>query len=165
MDWRIRGNYYQCKKQLSAKHREWKHGNPDKYKDYAATYYQNNRAKVIQANYRYASNRKKEDTEYTLAIVLRQRLNKALRGQYKVGSAVKDLGCSVAEFKEHLESKFMVGMSWDNYGKSGWHIDHIRPLSSFNLSDPEQFKAAAHFTNMQPLWASDNCRKSNKWSA
>jgi len=62
----------------------------------------------------------------------------------------------------HLESKFQEGMSWENYGKNGWHLDHIIPLSAFDLTDPEQLKIACHYTNIQPLWARDNLVKSNK---
>lgn len=53
-------------------------------------------------------------------------------------------------------------MSWENYGKNGWHLDHIIPLSAFDLTDPEQLKIACHYTNIQPLWARDNLVKSNK---
>jgi hypothetical protein len=91
---------------------------------------------------------------------LRSRLNKALQGNYKTGSAVRDLGCSIEELKKYLESKFQDGMTWDNYGQ--WHIDHIRPLCSFNLQDPEELKKVCHYSNLQPLWAKDNLDKRNK---
>jgi HNH endonuclease. len=54
-------------------------------------------------------------------------------------------------------------MSWDNYGRDGWHIDHIRPCASFDLTDPEQQRQCFHYTNLQPLWAADNIRKGAKW--
>lgn len=54
-------------------------------------------------------------------------------------------------------------MSWDNYGRGGWHIDHIRPLLSFDLSDTEQAKQAFHYSNLQPMWQADNIRKGAKW--
>lgn len=73
------------------------------------------------------------------------------------------VGCSTEELKVYLESKFTEGMSWSNYGKGGWHIDHIKPCSKFDLSDPEQQKQCFHYTNLQPLWAIDNIKKSNKW--
>ncbi|MEM4726061.1 MAG: hypothetical protein QXG63_03905 [Nitrososphaerales archaeon] len=77
----------------------------------------------------------------------------------KRSSSVKDLGCSLEEFKRYLESKFQPGMTWNNYGKNGWHIDHIKPLCSFDLTDTEQVKLACHYTNLQPLWWSDNLSK------
>ena len=94
-----------------------------------------------------------------LAINLRGRLSKAIRNNYKSGSAVSDLGCSIDEFKQYLESKFQLGMTWDNYGRKGWHIDHIVPLCRFDLSDIVQFKKACNFNNLQPLWAKDNLNK------
>jgi hypothetical protein len=78
----------------------------------------------------------------------------------KGGSAVKDLGCSLEELMSHLESKFTKGMNWDNYGE--WHIDHIMPLSIYDLTNELEFKKAVHYSNLQPLWAIDNLRKSNK---
>lgn len=93
---------------------------------------------------------------------LRSRLNRALRGLYKSGSAIRDLGCSIVEFKQHLESKFSPGMSWDNYGMYGWHIDHIIPLVKFNLRDPFELQKAIHYNNLQPLWAVDNLKKGIK---
>jgi len=93
---------------------------------------------------------------------LRSRLNKAIQYSYKVGSAVRDLGCTIKDFKVYLESKWLPNMSWNNYGLKGWHIDHIKPLSSFDLTNPEELKKARHYTNLQPLWEVDNLRKSSK---
>jgi hypothetical protein len=90
---------------------------------------------------------------------LRQRLCAAIRHKSKKGSAVRDLGCTIEELKQHLESQFGPGMSWENYGK--WHIDHIIPLSSFDLSKRDELLKACHYTNLQPLWAKDNIKKSN----
>lgn len=71
----------------------------------------------------------------------------------------------MAAFKVYLESLFQPGMVWENYGNDGWHIDHVRPLSSFDLLDPVQFSQACHYTNLQPLWAKDNLSKGNKWGS
>ena len=72
------------------------------------------------------------------------------------------LGCTWTEFYAYIASLFEVGMTWANYGRKGWHLDHKVPLSSFDLSIPEQLKVACHYTNLQPLWWIDNLRKSNK---
>ena len=92
--------------------------------------------------------------------LLRCRLYQAMRYEKKSVSAVKDLGITIPEFKKYLESLFAEGMSWENIGK--WHIDHIRPLSSFDLSKREEQLLACNYKNLQPLWAKDNLIKSNK---
>ena len=110
----------------------------------------------------YINNRRKYNISFKLAESLRKRLNIALKKNYKAGSAIKDLGCSVDNLKKYLESKFSNGMGWENYGVCGWHIDHIIPLSSFDLSDREQLLLACNYKNLQPLWAADNISKGNK---
>jgi len=70
------------------------------------------------------------------------------------------LGCTVEELRAHLEKQFKRGMSWSNYGR--WHIDHIRPCASFDLTDPEQQRICFHYSNLQPLWAEENMRKGAK---
>lgn len=80
----------------------------------------------------------------------------------KQSKIVQLLGCEWLEFISYIESKFQAGMSWENHGRSGWHFDHIRPLSSFDLTDQKQLAEGCHFTNVQPLWAADNVRKGGK---
>ncbi len=104
-------------------------------------------------------NRRANDVEFYLAHILRARLSNALKKDTKNGSFVKDLGCSIKELKFYLEGKFQDGMSWENRGLHGWHIDHVIPLAFFDLTDREQFLRACHYTNLQPLWAVDNIRK------
>lgn len=70
------------------------------------------------------------------------------------------VGCSLEQLKHRLEKQFAEGMSWENYGE--WHIDHIKPLSLFNLIKEEEQRKAFHYTNLQPLWARDNLSKGNK---
>jgi len=95
-----------------------------------------------------------------LKLNLRNRINKAIKRNRRGGSAVADLGCSIDELRLHLESKFQTGMSWSNYGK--WHIDHIVPLVFFNLQERVQLLKACHYTNLQPLWARENCSKGRR---
>ena len=83
------------------------------------------------------------------------------RGAYKIAKTETLLGCTVAEARAHLESQFLLGMSWDNHGE--WHIDHIKPCASFDLTDFEQQKRCMHYTNLQPLWAEDNLRKGARY--
>ena len=97
--------------------------------------------------------------QYKLAYRLRGRMRDAVKGNYKSGSAVDDLGCTIEEFKVYIENQFQEGMTWDNWTTDGWHIDHKKQLSNFDLTDREQFKEAAHYTNLQPLWWWENLEK------
>jgi hypothetical protein len=135
------------KEKVKERQRKWRKNSP-KFREHNRTY---------RRNYQRYS----RSLEQRLRDSLRGRLNSALKGNYKSGSAVRDLGCTITELKLHLESHFLPGMSWDNWGKYGWHIDHIIPLSSFDLTNPEQLKKACHYTNLQPLWWLDNIRKSD----
>jgi hypothetical protein len=107
-----------------------------------------------------------QDIQYRLARNLRIRVYYALHGRLKTGSAIKDLGCSIEFLREYIESKFRPGMNWKNWGrKEGqWSIDHILPLSSFDLKNPEEFKKACYYTNLQPMWHIENMKKGNKIS-
>lgn len=118
----------------------------------------------------YMKERKKTDIIFKLKCNLRTRINNAMnqyikKGIFKIkhGSAVKDLGCSLEEFKIHLESLFKFGMNWNNYGnKEGqWSLDHILPLSKIDLTNKDEFLRANHYTNLQPLWHFDNIKKGN----
>ena len=81
----------------------------------------------------------------------------------KAKSTLELIGCSISELRAHIEAQFKPGMTWANHGK--WHIDHIRPCASFNLTDPEQQRQCFNYKNLQPLWAEENLRKSDKWVA
>jgi len=118
--------------------------------------------KVLKQNRKRKKERRKEDIQYKLCDALRHRLYIAINNNQKKGSAVKDLGCTIPELKVYLESKFQPGMTWDNWTIDGWHIDHIKPLSNFDLTDRKQFLEACHYTNLQPLWAKDNLIKRDK---
>jgi hypothetical protein len=129
-------------------------------------YYKKNTMQIKQHQKEYYKKKKKilsDELSDKLATNLRIRLCKALHRNQKRGSAVKDLGCSIIELKQYLESKFQPRMNWNNWGKDGWHIDHIKPLSFFDLSNRNQLLEAVHYTNLQPLWASDNMSKGNKY--
>jgi hypothetical protein len=81
------------------------------------------------------------------------------RGCVKTGSNLKYLGCSAPQLAVYIEGMFKRGMAWSNYGE--WHLDHVIPLASFDLAtEPDRIKAF-HYTNLQPLWAIDNIRKSD----
>jgi len=152
------------KKHKNEYQKKWRADNPDKVakhhnnsKSYQKTYGKENRAKITKQQ----ADRLINNPLLKLKKVLRNRLLIAIKSNYKNGSAVKDLGCSIRELKIYLESKFQPGMTWENHRIKGWHIDHIVPLSKFDLSNKEEFLKACHYTNLQPLWALDNILKGN----
>lgn len=148
-----RSEYHKINKEkASLKSREWKKRNADHIRDYDKKY----KARQI-----------KENLAFRLRRILRSRACNAMRSagktsKDKAGSFVADLGCTPLELIRHIEKLFKPGMTWDNYGSRGWHIDHIRPLSLFDLTKREEFLIAGHYTNLQPLWAEENLKKGNK---
>ena len=111
---------------------------------------------------RYASQRRQNDPQFRIMGRLRTRLYQALKGcsALKSGNTKKLLGCSVEQLRYWLESLFISGMSWSNYGE--WHVDHERPCARFDLTKPSQQKKCFHYTNLRPLWAKDNLSKGAK---
>lgn len=105
------------------------------------------------------------DPQFCIARRLRASLRDALSRQdaSKVFAISKSLGCSFPYFLKYLESKFLPGMHWGN--RQLWHVDHLRPLSSFDLTNPAQQLEASHYTNLQPLWARANQSKGAKYEA
>jgi len=145
------------RQQVLDKKKTYNAANKDKTKEY----YINNKGRILSLLNDRVKKRRKNDINFRIASNLRTRLCRAIDANYKTGSAVSDLGCSVAELKSYLEDRFQEGMSWDNWGVNGWHIDHVIPLSSFDLTNKDEFNKACHYTNLYPLWAVDNRRKSN----
>lgn len=153
-------SYILNKETLNRKRREEYPSKKEKILVEVQKYQSKNREKIALRMKEYVKERRKIDIQFRLACNLRSRLNIAIKSNQKKGSAVKDLGCSISEFKFYLEGKFKDTMSWGNYGK--WHIDHIIPLTYFDLSKRKEFLKACHYTNLQPLWAEENIKKSNK---
>lgn len=108
--------------------------------------------------------RREEDLNYKINCNLRGRLRHIVRNRNTViqGTTEELLGCAIDFFIQYIENLFKENMSWHNYGLYGWHLDHIIPLSSFDLTNIEEQKIAFHYTNIQPLWAKDNLRKGSK---
>lgn len=110
---------------------------------------------------RYRRKRRKENPNYKLAENLRVRLYSALKGESKSASTIALLGCSISHLKCHLENQFTDGMSWENQGK--WHVDHKIPCAAFDLQNDIEQRVCFWYLNLQPLWSSDNIRKSDKF--
>ena len=152
----------------------------EKHPDFNRTYYEehidyfDNYHKIHAARYkqwrqdhrRYLSSYRRQlkdrDPNFKVACSLRSRISSLIRkaGIKKEQRSTELLGCSINDFRLHLESSFQHGMTWDNYGK--WHIDHIMPCCSFDLTKIDEQKKCFHYTNQRALWASDNLKKSGK---
>lgn len=142
-------NYYLLNKEKVKKYQQ-----TENYKIKKKEYKKRSRKK-------YKASRKKRDINYKILENIRARVYSALKNNYKKATKTRELlGNSIESVRQHLESEFADGMTWENYGK--WHIDHIIPCSSFNFNDPEQQRKCFNYTNLQPLWATDNLKKSNK---
>ena len=137
--------------------KEWYLNNKEKIKQWRL----NNKEKIKKYTNKYHKKRIKIDPNYKLIRNMRTRIWFALKGKYKSKSTIKLLGCSVEKCWQHLESKFQPGMTRKNHGL--WHVDHIIPCVSFDLTNPEQQKICFHYTNLQPLWAEDNLKKGAKY--
>ena len=151
----------------------------DKRKIYMAKYYMEN-AEEIKKNVKAYNEEHKEhrakvqkelvkkylseNIEYKLKTNIRKRVHQSLKYNRitKKEKTIFLLGCSYLFLKKYLETLFSEGMSWENMGMYGWHIDHIIPCAAFDLTDIEQQKKCFNYTNLQPLWAKDNLQKSSK---
>ena len=150
-----RKNNYEKKRRLNA---EWRKHNLDKARESSNKWRSNNRKHSAE----YKKRRRATDPEFKMISNIRASVSRILKNNTKRGHTIELLGCSAEYLRHYLENQFTGDMNWDNYGPYGWHIDHIIPLSYFDMSDPEQQRRAWHYTNLQPLWAADNIRKSNK---
>lgn len=114
---------------------------------------------------RHNTIRNKVNTQARIALGLRVLLWQSLKGKKGSGRRMEPLlGCPVGQFIKYLESKFSPGMSWENYGRNGWHIDHVVPVSWFDMTNQEHVRKCFHYTNMQPMWGKDNIRKLNRYA-
>ena len=160
--------YEKNKESILARNKEyskkWDKKNPEKRAGYWKKYYEKNKAHLLKANTQYKAKRMKNDPGFRAMVAVRKRLVRALKGERKFYSFMEKVGRSIQELRLHIESQFKPGMTWENYGNAGWHIDHILPLSKFDLSNEKDFAKAVHYTNLQPLWQKENIKKSNKVS-
>jgi hypothetical protein len=127
-------------------------------------YIKNNRRKILDRQKKYVKKRKEEDPIFKLTMTLRNRIKNFMKCKgisKKINKkTIEMVGCGPTELKEHIEKQFMDGMSWENHGPKGWHLDHIIPLISAKTEE-DMFKLN-HYTNLQPLWAKDNLKKGKK---
>jgi hypothetical protein len=125
-------------------------------------------ARYVEAQSKKEAARRARDPQRRVSTLLRTQIYAAIRRQLVGRKARKSLdliGCSPAELMAHLETQFEPGMSWSNFGRGRdkWCIDHKQPCVSFHLADPEEQKRAFHFSNLQPMWFTENCAKGSVW--
>jgi len=125
-------------------------------------HYYRNQKRITARHVARAIVRYKEDPQFKMRLCLSNRILKVIKKNVKSAKTEILIGTSFKNAKKHLESLFLDGMSWKNHGKYGWHIDHIKPCSKFDLTDPVEQRKCFHYTNLQPLWAKDNLTKYNK---
>jgi len=134
----------------------------EKSKEYRKEYRKKWRKDNAEHLKKYRRDRRQNDVNFRIKSNLRKRLSTLLRKSIvnKTEQTMYLLGCSIEELKNHLQQLFTEGMSFDNYGE--WHIDHKIPCDSFDLAKEDDRIKCFHFSNLQPLWAIDNLKKSNK---
>jgi len=164
-------NYLEEQRQYSKKKRADPIGH-EKLKESVKKYRQTEKGKAkvreLDEKRRKLDSRKEWMKEFKLRPhnTIRHRLCERLRcalkrqGLIKKSSIANLIGCTIPELKNHISKQFLPGMTWKNMGE--WHIDHIIPCAVFDLTDPKQQKQCFHYTNLQPLWAIDNLKKSAK---
>ena len=133
----------------------------EKAKSKQKVYYEENKEKINVQTTNYTRRKYKEDLNFRLLNICRSRVTLALKGKVKSKNTLELIGGSAENLKKHLESQFTEGMTWDNHGK--WHIDHIKPCAVFDFTVKGQQHECFHYTNLQPLWAEENMRKSAKY--
>ena len=160
-DWIIKNIEYQ---------KRWRKEHKEEIKNYTKNYCLEHKKEHNIYNKNYIKKRYNSDINFKILLNIRNKINNSVRVNNKSQSSLKLLGCSIDYFKCYLQSKFTKGMTWDNHGRGWgnkglkqWHIDHIKPCSSFDLSKPDEQQKCFHYSNLQPLWAKDNLAKGSKY--
>ncbi len=129
---------------------------PEYHRNLKAKYFQKHKAKI----YHYIVRRRAAIPSVKLACLTRNRINNVLQGKTALDKATMILiGCDWDQLKCHLESQFKPGMAWSNWSRYGWHIDHIKPIAAFDLTNEGDLMAAFHFSNLKPEWHKTNLSK------
>ena len=124
-----------------------------------SNYYTNNKDKIIEQHNDYERRKRKIDQKYKLIKNTRSRIFNALKGDSKSKSTKEILGIDVETYKKWIEFQMTEGMNWNNI-----HIDHVKPISSFDFSNDDELLEAFNWRNTQPLFKRDNLSKGNKFN-
>jgi len=144
--------------------RELNNKNYQKRKEYFKIYNKIHKDRMNLTQRNCHKRRYNVDIDYTLRTLLRDSVRRIVT-EYKGKKLYKSLdllGCTIIKYRNYIEKQWLPGMDWSNHTKTGWHIDHIIPLSAFDLTKPEEQLKAFNYKNIQPLWAKDNLSKGNK---
>lgn len=149
---------------------DYRKKNLGKLKQSKKLIYEKNKENILSANKKYRDENREKRNKYVRErkltdpiFKLKHSMNSRIRVFMKTKNITKKnktfdiVGCSPEELKEHLENQFTEGMTWENHGRYGWHIDHIIPLSSATTED--DIIKLCNYKNLQPLWAIDNIKK------
>jgi hypothetical protein len=153
--------YIRDRQKRISKRKEYYYKNKESCIKSVTAYQKNNKHKVRTQQRVHHNERMKSDPGYAILKSLRTMVSAAVkRGGKKCKRTMDLVGCSMDVLLRHLESKFLEGMSWSNYGS--WHIDHKIPCAAFDMSIHEEQRKCFHYTNLQPLWGVDNQKKGAK---
>ena len=147
------------KERIEEQRKEYTLKNKEYTSELRRGYYLKNRKQNIKNQIKYHKYKYQTDINFRLLNICRSRTLKALKGFDKSASTIKLLGCTSDELRQHIESLFKSGMTWENQGKGGWDIDHIKACFHFNLADPEQQRACFNWSNLQPMEHIANIKK------
>ena len=156
----LRTYYQENKEQFRQRNKRYRNKNKEACIEYEKKYLTENKQKIRERQRKYLQ-KKRLDPVWKLAQRLRAHVSRCVTHHYNItrSYALDLLGCSFQECRLYLEKQWKEGMSWENYGQ--WHIDHVRPTSSFDLTIEEEKKKCFHYTNLQPLWAWENYSKND----
>lgn len=138
----------------------WQKSNPERVKEKRNRYRSNPVNKLTEK--RYKQKRLLSSPGFKIECAARCRIREILKAHKISYSSAKLVGCSKDELIIHLSTLFKPGMTLQNHGVHGWHVDHVIPCAKFDLTDINQLKQCFHYTNLQPLWCNENWEKGSK---
>ena len=152
------------KEKRASQKKEYYRDNKDKIEDAIEKYRNNHKEKLRKYRNEWQNNKRKNNPMYRLNINISRDINRSLKDNKK-GRHWEDLiGYTLDDIKRHLESQFTEGMTWDNYGKNGWWIDHVIPCVAFDLTKIKEQRKCFNYKNLQPLWWRDNIVKNSYYN-
>jgi hypothetical protein len=157
------GLRYRCRKCTTLEYKNFYYNNREIEIQRQVNYQKNNDELVKKGRNNRHQKNYDNNVLYKLKVNIRNRVKlfiKSVNFEVRTNNTYTIVGCTPEELKTYLEKQFTEGMSWDNHKLTGWHIDHIIPLSSAKTE--EEVYKLCHYTNLQPLWCRENYKKGKK---